>query len=254
MRQTVELAQSRRTSPTTNVRVMSAKHADSRSRGHRSTTIDSPCRDRARAHVVPDRRLGAARDDELVRGRSRARRSSLDRRALEQLDGERLAVDRSASPFAGRAPRSAARSHRPLRPRAARAIPSSSAPLFTRRRSSKTPLIDDDLDARPRGALGDCEREIVRNDRSVNAERGTRDETSGRIRRSWSPTRPISSSEPYSSDRAASMPAETGDPVDLRAPDDRSTRPGGLEVEERDHRRRAASRGGAPACETCRRR
>ena len=78
-------------SPTTNDRVMSAKHADSRSIGHRSITIGSSGWIGPDPMSWPEAVCGAVRDDQRVR----AGAAPCDRRAdrvLDELGGDRFAV------------------------------------------------------------------------------------------------------------------------------------------------------------------
>ena len=80
-------------SPSENVRVMSEKQADSRSRGKRSKTTTSSEAIAPGAAVVADRRLRAVRDDELVAAAAVVGERALDLE-LEPLAGERLAAER----------------------------------------------------------------------------------------------------------------------------------------------------------------
>ena len=126
----VPLGSSSGGSPTTNVRVMSAKQADSRSRGKRSITIGSP----ARIGPEPGSWPTAVCGPWETMNSSATRRGRVKTRAIARLDalaGERLAVEPSASPrlargAACRAPRAIAASAA----RWARRMPAISASFF----------------------------------------------------------------------------------------------------------------------------
>ena len=146
--------------PTTNVRVMSAKQPDSRSRGQRSITTGSSGAIGAGAHVVADGGLGAVRDDELVRDDA-VRGERLADRELDPLAGQRLAVDASGSPFGARRARSRSRaaSIPASAARWARRIPASSASFFTRRRRTKYSRSGVSVDPVRAQVVGDVRRE-----------------------------------------------------------------------------------------------
>ena len=130
-----------RASPTTNVRVMSAKQALSRSCGKRSQTSAVVVGDRGRSRCAWPSAACApvARRSGRRRG-SPARRTTVDRRLAQALAGERLAVDAPGRRRRAPTGRAATRS-RPCRPRRhadARRMPSSSGGVFRRRRSSNS--------------------------------------------------------------------------------------------------------------------
>ena len=140
------------TSPTTNVRVMSAKQARLVVARPDVDHDRHPGANRAAAEVVADRALRARRDDEVVGSRA-VRDERLRHRRLDPLDGERLAVDARPSPFGvARRSRSRAASIPASAARCARRIPASSAAVLTRRRSSKKLAVGRQLDALARAA------------------------------------------------------------------------------------------------------
>ena len=132
--------------------------------------------DRTRAHVVPDRGLGAVRDDRLV-GRGTVRDEGLVGMGLQELARHRLALeDEAAVPALGATEDVADLGHRGLRGllRAADPVelrgglhPPAPAEVF---------LVERELDAARAKVVSDTEGKALGNDRLGDAERATRPE------------------------------------------------------------------------------